>query len=110
MVPFPTPSFIWSCWPGGWETYNRFYNPRQAVPPNYYHITSGQRMATTDGYFGLIGDLLAAMALNGKLQEPPEELIHDNIVYKMTIHEEEPCHYIFTPKLILTNTTRLAKS
>lgn len=59
---------------GGWETFQRFYNPG-SVPPNYYKITTGQRIAITGAYFGLIGSLLAAMAVNQRYQKPPEVLM-----------------------------------
>ena len=58
---------------GGWETFQRFYNSG-VMPPNYYQITQGQRLAITGGYFGLIGALLVAMAINQQSQKPPEVL------------------------------------
>jgi Zn-dependent protease len=66
---------------GGWETFHRFYNPNK-LPPNYYKITNAQRMAITGGYFGLIGALLAAMAINQKSQKPPEVLIRERELEK----------------------------
>lgn len=66
---------------GGWETFQRFYNP-SSVPPNYYRITQGQRMVITGGYFGLIGALIAAMAFNQRSQKPPEVLIREQQLEK----------------------------
>jgi hypothetical protein len=39
-------------------------------------------MAITGGYFGLIGALLAAMAINQKSQKPPEVLIRERELEK----------------------------
>ena len=61
---------------GGWNTFQRFYNP-SSVPLNYYRITQGQRIVITGGYFGLIGALIAAMAFNQRSQKPPEVLIRE---------------------------------
>jgi len=66
---------------GGWETFQKFYNPG-AVPPNYYKITNGQRLAITGGYFGLIAALLGAMAINHRSQKPPEVLIREKEMEK----------------------------
>jgi Zn-dependent protease len=66
---------------GGWETFQRFYNPA-SVPPNYYRITNGQRMVIMGGYFGLIGALIAAMAFNQRSQKPPEVLIREKELEK----------------------------
>ena len=66
---------------GGWETFQRFYHP-DAVPPNYYKITSGQRLVITGGYFGLIAALLGAMAINQRSQKPPEVLIQEQQMEK----------------------------
>lgn len=59
---------------GGYETFMRFYDPLGHAPPNYYHITSAQRMAITGGYFGLVGALFAAMAWNRQYMLTPEQL------------------------------------
>lgn len=61
---------------GAWETFQRFYNPGH-LPPNYYRITSQQRLAITGGYFGLIAALMTAMAMNHKNQKPPEVLLRE---------------------------------
>jgi Zn-dependent protease len=66
---------------GGWETFQRFYNPA-SIPPNYYRITNGQRMVIMGGYFGLIGALIAAMAFNQRSQKPPEVLIREKELEK----------------------------
>ena len=58
---------------GGWQTYQRFSNPN-ATPRNYYNISLAQRVALTGGYFGLVGALFAAMALNNEFRKPPEVL------------------------------------
>jgi Zn-dependent protease len=58
---------------GGWHSFNRFYYP-QNIPPNYYAITRGQRVAITGGYFGLIAALIAATAINNRYRKPPEVL------------------------------------
>jgi Zn-dependent protease len=61
---------------GGWETFQRFYNPG-ATPPNYYRITPLQRAALTTSYFGLVAALMAGMAWNHRYQKPPEVLIRE---------------------------------
>lgn len=58
---------------GGWETFQRFYNPGR-LPPNYYKITPMQRATLTGGYFGLVAALFAAMELNNEFKKPPEVL------------------------------------
>lgn len=58
---------------GGWETFQRFYNPT-AVPPHYYNISTAQRTILTGSYFGLIVALMGAMALNNHSRKPPEVL------------------------------------
>lgn len=59
---------------GGYETFMRFYDPLGHAPPNYYHITSAQRMAITGGYFGLVGALFAIMAWNQQYMLTPKQL------------------------------------
>lgn len=59
---------------GGYETFQRFYNPAAHVPPNYYRITPMQRAAITGGYFGLVAALFGAMAVNERYKKPPEVL------------------------------------
>jgi hypothetical protein len=59
---------------GTYETFQRFYNPAEFTPPNYYRITPFQRGILTTGYFGLIGALVAAMAYNDHSRKPPEVL------------------------------------
>jgi len=53
---------------GGYETFQRFYDPHGRTPPNYYNITTAQRAAITAGYFGTVACLLAAMAANHRYQ------------------------------------------
>jgi len=62
---------------GGYDTFQRFYNPQAHTPPNYYKITTAQRAAITGGYFGLIGALMLAMAANHRYQKPPEVLMKE---------------------------------
>jgi Zn-dependent protease len=59
---------------GGYETFMRLYDPLGHAPPNYYRITSTQRLAITGGYFGLVGALFAAMAWNRQYMLSPEQL------------------------------------
>lgn len=61
---------------GGYETFQRFYNPHH-LPPNYYRITAAQRSAMTAGYFGLVAALVVAMDANQRYRKPPEVLIHE---------------------------------
>lgn len=61
---------------GGWETFQRFYNPG-ATPPNYYRITPAQRGMIGLGYVGLIGSLALAMDVNERFKKPPEVLIRE---------------------------------
>lgn len=58
---------------GGYQTFQRFYNPG-AMPPNYYAITPMQRAALGLGYIGLISSLALAMDLNGRYKKSPEVL------------------------------------
>jgi Zn-dependent protease len=64
---------------GGWETFQRFYNP-SGMPPNYYRITPLQRTVLTTSYFGLVAALLAGMAANHRHQKPPEVLMRERQV------------------------------
>ena len=59
---------------GGWETFQRFYNPNTHTPPNYYAISGRQRAAITGGYFSLVATLLAAMSVSSALKKSPEQL------------------------------------
>lgn len=59
---------------GGYETFMRFYDPLGHAPPNYYRITTAQRVAITGGYFGLVGALFAAMAWNREYMMTPQQL------------------------------------
>ena len=61
---------------GGYETFQRFYNPG-AIPPNYYKITPYQRAAIGVGYAGLIVSLALAMDINGRYKKPPEQLMRE---------------------------------
>ena len=66
---------------GGWDTFQRFYNPA-SIPPNYYKITTPQRAAIGLGYAGLIGGLILATDLNHRYQKPPEVLIKEKEMEK----------------------------
>jgi Zn-dependent protease len=61
---------------GGWETFQRFYNPG-SMPLNYYRITPAQRAAIGLGYVGLVGGLCLAMDANHRYQKPPELLMRE---------------------------------
>mmetsp|Transcript_22517 Transcript_22517/g.48946 ORF Transcript_22517/g.48946 Transcript_22517/m.48946 type:complete len:347 (-) Transcript_22517:269-1309(-) len=58
---------------GGYQTFQRFYNPG-SMPPNYYAITPMQRTAIGLGYVGLVGGLALAMDINGRYKKSPEVL------------------------------------
>lgn len=58
---------------GGYQSFQRFYNPG-AMPPNYYAISSVQRATLGLGYIGLISGLALAMDLNGRYKKSPEVL------------------------------------
>ncbi|GKY94570.1 hypothetical protein MPSEU_000422600 [Mayamaea pseudoterrestris] len=75
-LPIVNPLFYLIMIAGGYETFQRFYNPAH-MPPNYYKITGTQRVALTTGYFGLIGALILAMGVNGQNRKPPEVLIKE---------------------------------
>ena len=64
---------------GGYETFQRFYNPG-TFPPNYYSISSTHRVALTGGYFGLVGALIAATAYNNRQRKSPELLQHERML------------------------------
>lgn len=59
---------------GGWETFQKFYNPAQHVPPKYYSISGAQRTGITAGYFALVASLFAAMSVSSAMKKTPEEL------------------------------------
>lgn len=59
---------------GGWETFQRFYNPAGHRPPGFYKITPMQRGILGGAYFGLIGTLLVAMSANAVSKKTPEQL------------------------------------
>lgn len=61
---------------GGYETFQRFYNPGH-LPPNYYKISLVQRSVLTASYFGLVAALLAAMSANQVYRKSPEALIRE---------------------------------
>jgi Zn-dependent protease len=61
---------------GGYETFQRFWNPHH-LPPNFYKITTGQRVALTGGYFGLVVALLVAMDANHRHQKSPERIVRE---------------------------------
>jgi Zn-dependent protease len=75
-LPIMNPMFYLIMIAGGYETFQRFYNPAH-TPPNYYKITTPQRVMITTGYFGLIGALILAMGLNAQNRKPPEVLIQE---------------------------------
>jgi len=66
---------------GGWETFQRFYNPG-AIPHNYYKISTMQRTAIGLGYAGLIAGLLLAMDVNQRSKKPPEILLREREMEK----------------------------
>ena len=66
---------------GGYETYQRFFNPG-SIPPGYYRITPMQRAAIGVGYIGLAGGLALAMDLNQRYKKPPEVLIREREMEK----------------------------
>jgi hypothetical protein len=66
---------------GGYETFQRFYNPG-AIPPNFYAITPMQRAAIGLGYVGLIGGLALAMDINGRYKKTPEVLMQEKEMEK----------------------------
>lgn len=61
---------------GGYETFQRFYNPYH-LPPNFYKISTTQRVTLTTSYVGLIVSLLIAMDINQRYRKPPEVLIRE---------------------------------
>ena len=66
---------------GGYQTFQRFYNPG-AMPPNYYAITPIQRAALGLGYIGLVSSLALAMDLNGRYKKSPEVLMKERELEK----------------------------
>ena len=58
---------------GGWETFQKFYNP-QRIPPNYYAISGAQRAGITGGYFALVAALFTAMSVSSAMKKTPEQL------------------------------------
>lgn len=73
---------------GGYETFMRFYDPLGHAPPNYYRITSTQRLAITGGYFGLVGALFAAMAWNQQYMLTPEQLQRKRALHTTSINDK----------------------
>ena len=76
-LPIMNPLFYLILLAGGYETFQRFYNPGMYMPPNYYKITTPQRAMLTTGYFGMIGGLILAMGINANNRKPPEVLIRE---------------------------------
>ena len=66
---------------GGWQTYQRFFDPH-ALPPGYYNITRTQRVAIGLGYVGLAGGLALAMDMNERFKKPPEVLEREKALEK----------------------------
>jgi Zn-dependent protease len=60
----------------GYETFQRFYDPHH-LPPNFYKISTTQRITITTSYLGLIVALLIAMDMNQRYRKSPELLIHE---------------------------------
>jgi Zn-dependent protease len=58
---------------GGYETFQRFYNPG-SLPLNYYQISTAKRAILTRGYFDLLAALMVA---NQHYQKPLEVLIRE---------------------------------
>ena len=73
MLRVQNPIFYLVLLAGGWEPFQRFSNPA-ATPRNYYNISPMARATLTGGYVGLVGSLVAAMALNNEFKKPPEVL------------------------------------
>ena len=71
-----SPIFILILLAGGYDTFQKFYNPH-TLPPNYHRISQNQRFLLTGGYFGLIMALLVAMDANQKYRKSPERLIRE---------------------------------
>jgi len=69
---------------GGYQTFMRFYDPLGHAPPNYYRITTAQRVAITGGYFGLVGALFGAMAWNHDYMMTPEQLQQKQLASDIT--------------------------
>lgn len=67
------PIFYFILLSGGYQTFQRFYNPG-AMPANYYTISSTQRATLGLGYVGLISGLALAMDLNARYKKSPEVL------------------------------------
>ena len=59
---------------GGWDTFQKFYNPAQHIPPNYYAISGAQRAGITGGYFALVAALFTAMSVSSAMKKSPEQL------------------------------------
>ena len=64
---------------GGYHSGMRLWNNYKgivdtSVPPNFYRITQQQKMVVGGSYFGLIGILLSAMAVNESYKKSPEQL------------------------------------
>jgi len=66
---------------GGYQTFQRFYNPG-AIHPSYYAITPMQRATVGLGYIGLISVLALAMDLNGRYKKSPEVLVRERELEK----------------------------
>ena len=75
-LPIMNPLFYLIMIAGGYETFQRFYNP-SLTPPHYYKITGTQRVLLTTGYFGLIGLLVLGMGANSQNRKSPETLIQE---------------------------------
>jgi len=67
---------------GGYQTGMRLWNDYNGIidkslPQHYYRITNNERMKIAGGYFGLIGVLFTAMAVNERYKKSPERLMFE---------------------------------
>jgi len=62
---------------GGYQTVMRLWRPDESLPRNYYLLTRKQKGAIAGAYFGLVGGLIGAMAINERYKKSPEQLMYE---------------------------------
>jgi Zn-dependent protease len=62
---------------GGYQTVMRLWKPDESLPRNYYRLSTRQKGVVAGAYFGLVGSLIAAMAINERYKKSPEQLMYE---------------------------------
>ena len=71
------PIFYLIFFAGGYQTVMRLWKPDESLPRNYYLLSNKQKGAIAGAYFGLVGGLIGAMAINERYKKSPEQLMYE---------------------------------